>query len=165
MRTKTTAVVLILLAAAAFGEQPGAAQDGPGTTSAALAARVPTRSNPRARAAANADTSFDGRLQDMQNTLRQMHVLLEDMQNRMRPKAAPAKTVAAKSEPGQDLILTDNLRMWQLLLNHLDSTMAQARISAIRRGAAQRIVPQAPAAPMPTAADSAPASAPGSQGQ
>jgi pyruvate/2-oxoglutarate dehydrogenase complex dihydrolipoamide acyltransferase (E2) component len=151
------ALFLLPAFAAAQNDAPAPAAAAPApvpAVGARVANRYPNRVVARPARPASMDT-FEGRLVDMQNTLRQMHALLEDMQNRLRPnqpapKSASAKSAAAKSAPADDFILADNLRMWQLLLNHLDATMAQARLSAMRHSVSQRLMnPPDAAAPAP----------------
>lgn len=162
--------IVLLLAATAVWGQEGATQPVPATPppaqSTRAAARTPGRSpaRPQRMAMAGADVSFEGRLQDMQNTLTQMHALLQDMQARTRTgQAATAKSGVAKASAAESAALTDNVRMWELLLNHLDTTMSQARMTAMHRSMSQRInSSQLPAAPpnggalAPAGADSAP---------
>ena len=153
MRLKAVAIGLFLLASMGAWAQDGAAP----AVNPRLAARTPTRGPARsARTAATPEGSFEGRLQDMQNTLRQMHALLDDMQARMRTsQVAAASTGSAKSRADEAPIMSDNMKMWQLLLDHLDSTMAQARMSAMRRSMTQRMMSGEPSArpnPAPSAA-------------
>ncbi len=124
--------------------------------SAAPAARQFSRMRGRGmvtnpQVAPGADASFDGRLREMQDTLNQMHALLRDMET----KASTAKTTPVKTAATKSSETMDNIRMWQLLLNHLDMTLAQARMTAMRRVMSQRSMPggQIPvAAPNPAAA-------------
>jgi len=154
MRFKAIAIGLLLLVSMGAWAQDGAAP----AANPGLAARMPTRSPARSvRTAATPEGAFEGRLQDMQNTLRQMHALLDDMQARMRTlKVAAASAGSAKSSGADEApIMSDNLKMWQLLLDHLDSTMAQARMSAMRRSMTQRMMSNPPSAqpnPAPSAA-------------
>jgi len=145
--------IVLLPAIAGWGQdgvtQAAPAARPPAAVSAKAAGRTPGRSLARnPRMAAGADGSFEGRLQDMQNTLTQMHALLQDMQARTRAgKTVVAKSGAAKASAAENLALADNVRMWELLLNHLDTTMAQARMTVMRRAMSQRIMPS----PIPTA--------------
>ncbi len=63
------------------------------------------------------------RMQEMQDTLNKMHQLLKDMQAKV-----------ASSNPKSKSAMMDNVQMWQLILEHLDHNMAQARTSMMLRG-------------------------------
>jgi hypothetical protein len=63
------------------------------------------------------------RMQEMQDTLSKMHELLKDMQAKV-----------ASSNPKSQSAMMDNVQMWQLILEHLDHNMAQARTSMMLRG-------------------------------
>ena len=63
------------------------------------------------------------RMQEMQDTLSKMHELLKDMQ-----------TKVTSSNPKNQSAMMDNVQMWQLILEHLDHNMAQARTSMMLRG-------------------------------
>ncbi len=68
-----------------------------------------------------AQSSFEARLDAMQDTLTKMHALLKQMQAR----AAKAKSQAE----------VENIEMWELMLGHLDKTLAEARVSEMQRAA------------------------------
>ena len=61
------------------------------------------------------------RLQEMEATLGSMHALLKEM----RDKAA--------SKNSKDPVLKDNLRMWELMLAHLDKQLDQLRMATLTR--------------------------------
>lgn len=130
MRITRIIFAMALLGAAVWAEN-AAPQTlaAPPTQNSSAAARIRTL---RARSAATApwkgsgaEPSLEVRVQEMQDTVAQMHVLLKEMQ----AKAGNAKSSTA----------ADNVRMWELLLNHLDASLAQARMTvAMRRAMSQR---------------------------
>jgi len=61
------------------------------------------------------------RVQDMENTLSQMHLVLKQMQDK-----------AAKSK-GQDALATANLDMWKLMVGHLDEELQELRVAVAAR--------------------------------
>jgi hypothetical protein len=63
------------------------------------------------------------RLQEMEISLGKMHSLLNDMKTRLAADKS-ANTAAQK----------DNIQLWEMMLGHLDKTLAQARTAAIQRG-------------------------------
>jgi hypothetical protein len=63
------------------------------------------------------------RMQEMQDTLGKMHLLLKDMQ---------AKVASGNSESQSAMM--DNVQMWQMILEHLDQNLAQARGTTVLRG-------------------------------
>ncbi len=80
---------------------------------------------------AAAESSLEARLEAMQDTLTKMHTLLQQMQIR-----------AAKSKSQTDV---ENFQMWELLLGHLDRTLADARAAEMQRAAMfQRSMPGQP---------------------
>ena len=68
-----------------------------------------------------AQSSFDQRLIEMQQMLTQMHALLKQMQS--------------KALKTNDASAMDNVRMWELMLGHMDRSLAQARMTEAERTA------------------------------
>jgi hypothetical protein len=64
------------------------------------------------------------RLQEMEVSLAKMHTLLNDMKARMAANDS-------HGTPSQ----RDNIELWEMMLGHLDKTLAQARLAAVQRGA------------------------------
>lgn len=83
---------------------------------------------PAPRRALSADPAFAARLEDMQDTLTKLHALLKQMQS--QAGSSKRQTVAA-----------ENIQMWELLLGHLDRTLAQARMTAIQRSVMDQRAP------------------------
>jgi hypothetical protein len=68
-----------------------------------------------------APTSLHQHVQDMENTLHQMHVVLKEMQ------AKAAKSTA------KDSLAKSNLEMWELLVGHLDKQLQELKVAAALR--------------------------------
>lgn len=158
MRLRTIVLGIALLSVTAIWAQDSASQaPAAGTApivtdpqSAAPVNRAPIalrsrRMMPAQRRAQSADPAFEARVEELQETVAQMHALL----NQMQSKAGSAKDKAATA---------DNVRMWEILLGHLDRTLAEARAAAMQRTLMyQRAMPgQSPGGP-----PSSPAAVPG----
>lgn len=126
MTFRTVALLIVLCSMSTVWAQSGGAQPAPGTplqpgaTGPAMLPRMRPHM-PENRKSTSGQASFDERLQDMQETLVKMHALLKQMQS----------TATA----GKDQMVTDNLHMWELLLDHLDRSLMRARVSKAEREA------------------------------
>jgi hypothetical protein len=81
----------------------------------------------------------------MELNVAKMHALLNDM----KAKAA----VDAKSSTAQK----ENIELWEIMLGHLDRTLAQARMAALQRGELPRGSGKAPGSMMNRQPQGAPA--------
>jgi hypothetical protein len=68
-----------------------------------------------------APTSLHQRVQDMESTLSQMHLVLKQMQGK-----------AAKSK-AQDSLTKTNLEMWELMVGHLDKQLQELKLAEAAR--------------------------------
>ena len=82
----------------------------------------PTEEQPLA--AQRMEALYQQRLQELEVNVAKMHTLLNDMKAKLA--ASPSKNAAAEQ---------DNIALWEIMLGHLDKTLAQARIAAMQRGA------------------------------
>ncbi len=159
MKLRNIAWGIPILFATSIWAQNGAPQTPAAATAGAIAAsqstapvtRMPRPFRNRIMRSApgtqqSASPALEARLEAMEDTLAKMHALLADMQHKAGGKG---QTAAA-----------DNLRMWELLLGHLDRTFSEARMSMQRSLMYQRSMPgqnpeSAPRSPFPLHAGAA----------
>jgi hypothetical protein len=108
-------VLVTISAAIAVAAADGSAT-GPVTAGAGASPGATARAAQQAAAAAqSAEGAREQRLQEMSSLVEQMHTVLNEMQSR------------AAGAPAEDKNAADNVKMWQLLLAHLDRMLAQAQ--------------------------------------
>ena len=129
-RKVAVAITLFLAAAAAWAQSPApspAARPpviaGDPNSSGRLMSRFGRNRN---SGAAEPQLASRERVQEMQNTLNDMHALLKQMQ---------AKNASSRSK---DPVAKANLEMWELLLAHLDREFNQLQATLVREGLESR---------------------------
>jgi len=129
MKKSMQLVVMLLSMATLPGQNPpttGAPagnQNSGASSSPALTGRMSPSQDPSV-ALQRMEALHQQRLQEMEVSLAKMHTLLNDMKARMAANNS-------HSTPSQK----DNIELWEMMLGHLDKTLAQARLAAVQRGA------------------------------
>ncbi len=124
MRFRSIPVTIILLSVATIWAQTSVGGQNPSdATPQSQAAPAPSSQDPSV-AMQRMEAVHEQRLQEMEVILAKMHTLLNDMK---------AKVAAGDSKNASSQM--DNIELWEMLLGHLDKTLAQARMAAIQRGA------------------------------
>jgi len=123
-------VVVVLLSMATLRAQkpqttgaPVAAQNSGAVASPGLPSPMSPSQDPSV-AMQRMEALHQQRLQEMEVSLAKMHTLLNDMKARL---AADHSRSSASEK--------DNIELWEMMLGHLDKTLAQARLAAVQRGA------------------------------
>lgn len=118
-------VAVLVLSMATLRAQDSAASGAPPfsnqTSGAASPAQDPSPMTQRTEAL------YQQRLQELEVNVARMHTLLDDMKAKLA--AGLSKNAAAEK---------DNIALWEIMLGHLDRTLAQARIATMQRGALNR---------------------------
>jgi len=101
---------------------PRAANEG-SANGAPQSLAAPTPNQDSSPATQRMAAQYQQRLHEMEVSLVKMHALLNDMKTKLSP--GTSKGAGAQK---------DNIELWEMMLGHLDRTLAQARMSALQRG-------------------------------
>jgi len=145
LRNAARIIALLSVTTAMAQSAPPAqtAPEGPVALGQGLAGRRVASLGARRTSSVQSDNSLRQRMEDLENTLNQMHSVLKQMHSR-----------AAKSSV-QDSVAKTNLEMWELMVGHLDKELQELRVAeaaredrevrraALYKQADQKVEPQA----------------------
>jgi paraquat-inducible protein B len=121
MRIKNTAVAIVILSAASLFAQsvpsPAPTASVPGGMPTMPMSRAGARRGLQRATMPTAGAMASQQMKELEDTVNKMQALLKQMQ-----------TIAAKSK---SRATQDDLRMWELLVGHLNQTLAQDRLLAV----------------------------------
>jgi peptidoglycan hydrolase CwlO-like protein len=126
MKASSAAASILILSAATVWAQStssGTASAGmaPASGRRPVASRMVMASSPENRMTSVQTATALKRMQEMENTLNQMHALLKEMHTK------------ATSRSSKDQLAKANLDMWELMLAHLDKQFEELRAATLAR--------------------------------